>query len=436
VSLATPDAVRRLQQKLYDKAKAEPTFRFYALYDKVYRRDILAHAWAVSRANAGAPGVDGVRFEDIEAQGVAEWIERLEKELREKTYKPAPVRRVLIPKPGGGERPLGIPTIRDRVVQTAVKLVLEPIFEAGFEDMAHGYRPGRSAQDAVKEVHGALCDGYVDVVDADLSRYFDSIPHDALLKSVARRVADGEVLRLIKAWLKAPVEESDERGNRRMTGGKKSTRGTPQGGVISPLLANVYMHRYLRAWTQQGKAREFRARLVNYADDFVILSRGQAAEALDWTRRVMTAIGLTLNEAKTCVRQVRRESFDFLGYAFGPDYFRKDGHWYLSAKPGKKAVQRLKDATTAYLRSGNLAPWPEVVARLNRMLRGWANYFSYGTRLMAYRAIDNHVYERVRHFLRRRHKVSTRGTRRFPAQRVFGELGVLRLRTLHLAPTL
>lgn len=435
MSLATSDAVRRLQQKLYDKAKAEPTFRFYALYDKVYRSDILAHAWKISHANAGAPGVDGVRFEDIETQGAAEWLETLGKELREKTYKPAPVRRALIPKPGGGERPLGIPTVRDRVVQTAVKLVLEPIFEADFEDMAYGYRPGRSAQEAVKEVHGALCDGYTDVVDANLSKFFDSIPHAALLKSVARRVADREVLRLIKAWLKAPVEERDGRGNRRMSGGKKSTRGTPQGGAISPLLANVYMHRYLRAWKQQGKAHEYRAKLVNYADDFVILSRGKAAEALAWTRRVMTAIGLELNEVKTCVRKARRESFDFLGYTFGPDYFRKDGHWYLSAKPGKKAVQRLKGATTALLRPGNLAAWPDVVGRLNRVLRGWANYFSYGTRLMAYRAIDNHVYERVRHFLRRRHKVPTHGTRRFPRELVFGELGVLRLRTLHLAPT-
>jgi len=205
----------------------------------------------------------------------------------------------MIPKPGGGERPLGIPTIRDRVAQTAAKLVLEPIFEADLSDSAFGYREGRSAGDAVERVHGALCDGYTDVVDADLSKYFDTIPHDQLMRSVARRVSDGKMLKLIKAWLKTPVEETDERGNRRMTGGKGSRMGTPQGGVISPLLANIYINRFLRVFVERGKHREFAARLVNYADDFVILSRGRAKEALEWTRRVMAAIGLSLNETKT-----------------------------------------------------------------------------------------------------------------------------------------
>ena len=248
VSLQTPDKIRRFQRTLYVKAKKEPAYRFYLLYDKVHREDILDHAYRVSRAAHGAPGVDGVTFEAIDAAGTEEWLAGLRRALQAQTYRPDPVRRVLIPKPGGGERPLGIPTIRDRVVQTAVKLVLEPIFEADFDDSAYGYRPKRSAQDAVREVHQALCDGYTEVVDADLSKYFDTIPHQELLQSVARRVVDRHVLHLLKMWLKTPVEERDERGGRRMTGGKRSTRGTPQGGVISPLLANIYMHRFLRAW--------------------------------------------------------------------------------------------------------------------------------------------------------------------------------------------
>jgi RNA-directed DNA polymerase len=239
VSLQTPDSVRRLQRALYVKAKSEPAYRFYLLYDKVYREDILTHAYRVSRAARGAPGVDGVTFADIESTGLEEWLAGLRRALQDKTYRPDPVRRVLIPKPDGGERPLGIPTIRDRVVQTAVKLVLEPIFEAAFDDGAYGYRPKRSARDAVRVVHDALCDGYTEVVDADLSKYFDTIPHQELLQSVARRVVDRQVLHLLKMWLKTPIEERDERGGRRMMGGKRSTRGTPQGGVVTPRTQKV-----------------------------------------------------------------------------------------------------------------------------------------------------------------------------------------------------
>src|SRR5438445_4735165 len=279
MSLETPDKIRSLQRKLYRKAKAEPNFRFYLLYDKICREDILRHAYAVARANAGAPGVDGMTFERIDASGVEVWLEGLREELVSKRYRPEPVRRVKIPKPGGGERPLGIPTIRDRVVQTAAKLVLEPIFEADLEDSAYGYRPRHSAVDAVKEVHRLIGRGYTDVIDADLSKYFDTIPHDDLLKSVARGVCDRHVLRLIKLWLKAPVEERDEDGNRRMSGGKGSKRGTPQGGVASPLLANIYMNRFLKHWRLSGRKEAYRAFVVSYADDFVILCRGHATEA-------------------------------------------------------------------------------------------------------------------------------------------------------------
>jgi RNA-directed DNA polymerase len=249
MSLTTPDRIRNLQRKLYCKAKAEPTFRFYLLYDKIYREDILVHAYRLARINAGAPGVDGMTFARIEEQGLEAWLAGLRAELVSKTYRPDPVRRVMISKANGGERPLGIPTIRDRVIQTAAKIVLEPIFEADFEDNAYGYRPARGAVDAVQEVHRHLCRGYADVVDADLSKYFDTIPHSELMKSVARRVVDRNVLRLIKMWLRAPIEERDAR---RMKGGKRNTRGTPQGGVASPLLANIYMNRFLKHWRLTG----------------------------------------------------------------------------------------------------------------------------------------------------------------------------------------
>jgi RNA-directed DNA polymerase len=431
-SLQTPEKIRTLQKKLYLKAKKEPGYRFYLLYDKIYREDILAHAYVLVKANKGAPGVDGQSVEMIESQGLEEWLTGIRNSLRSKTYQPQPVRRVMIPKPGGGERPLGIPTIRDRVVQTATKLVIEPIFEADLEPNAYGYRPKRGAKDAIQRVHRLLCQGYTDVVDADLSKYFDTIPHGELMRSVARRIVDRDVLRLVRMWLKVPVEEREDKGNRRMTGGRKNACGTPQGGVISPLLANVYMNRFLKYWriTKQGK--NLQAYVIAYADDFVILSRGHAAKALDWTRQGMMRLGLTLNEAKTGIKEARRERFDFLGYTFGPHQYRKDGHWYLGASPSKKSVARLRRKVGDLLRPGNMGTWTEVKDHLNSMLRGWSAYFSYGTRLMAYRAIDNYVLERVRHFLRRRHKVQSRGTIRFSDKVVFDELGVLRLRHVHV----
>ena len=427
MSLATPSKIRELQIKLYRKAKNEPGYRFYMLYDKIYREDVLTHAYERARSNKGAPGVDGQTFERIESAGLGEWLTGIRQELRNKTYQPQPVRRVMIPKPGGGERPLGIPTIRDRVVQTAAKIVLEPIFEADLEPSAYGYRPKRSAQDAIRKVHKLICEGYTDVVDADLSKYFDTIPHCELLQCVARRIVDRDVLRLIKMWLQAPVEERDENGKRRLTGGKDRHCGTPQGGVASPMLANLYMNRLLKGWRNTKRGEQFDAHIVNYADDFVILSRGKAAEALDWTRQVVTRMGVTLNEAKTSIKEARQESFNFLGYTFGPHRYKKDGRWYLGASPSKKAVTRIKEKVGQLLVPSNTGTWEEARNRLNQILRGWSAYFSYGTRAAACEAVDHYVYESVRHFLRRRHQVQSRGTNRFSIKAVFGELGVLQL---------
>jgi RNA-directed DNA polymerase len=336
----------------------------------------------------------------------------------------------MIPKPNGGERPLGIPTVRDRVVQTAAKLVIEPIFEADLEPNAYGYRPKRSAWQAIKAVHELIRRGYTDVVEGDLTKYFDTIPHEQLMRSVARRIVDKDILRLIKMWLKTPIEETDEDGRKRLTGGKRSKQGTPQGGVISPLLANVYMNRFLKYWRFTEQGRKLKAQVIAYADDFVILSRGCAAEAKAWAAATMTRLGLTLNETKTSLRNAREERFDFLGYSFGPHYSPKDGSRYLGASPAKKCVARLKPKIGAILHRGNKAPWDAVRKGLNGMLMGWAHYFSYGTCTPAYSAIDHHVATRVRRFLVDRHRVSTQGTRWFSDTTIFGELGVVRLRKL------
>ena len=430
MSLATPEKIRTLQRKLYRKAKAEPAFRFYVLYDKVCREDVLRHAYGLARANAGAAGVDGVSFAAIEASGLEAWLAGLREDLVAKTYRSDPVRRVMIPKADGGERPLGIPTIRDRVVQTAAKLVLEPIFEADFEDSAFGYRPARGAVDAVKEVHRLICRGYTDVVDADLSKYFDTIPHAELMRCVARRIVDRHVLHLIKMWLRAPIEERGGDGKRRIVGGKGNTRGTPQGGVASPLLANIYMNRFLKHWRRTGCGEALRAYVISYADDFVILSRGRAAEALAWTKAVMTRLGLMINEAKTSLKNALQERFDFLGYSFGPHHHYRANGQYLGASPSKKSMLRLKTKVRDLLVPGNNDPWLEVRDTLNRTLRGWSNYFCHGTRRPAFRSIDFYVRERVRAFLVRRHKMAGRGNHRFPFDVLHGERGVLCLERL------
>ena len=311
----------------------------------------------------------------------------------------------MIPKPDGGERPLGIPTVRDRVVQQAAKLVLEPIFEADFEPNAYGYRPRRGALDAVKEVRASILRGESHVVDADLSKYFDTIPHRELLKSVARRISDRKMLRLVKMWLQVPVEETDAEGRKILTGGRGSKAGTPQGGGISPLLANIYIHRLLKAWKKFGLESKLRARIVNYADDLVIVCRDGAEEALSWLKWITEKLGRSLNEAKTCVRDARRESFDFLGYTFAPMIYRRTGQTYLGVAPSKKRVKRFKQSLRTVLHAGNHAPLGEVMEKVNRKLQGWGQYFSIGTLEPAYRTLDRYSSALLRKFLVRRHKV-------------------------------
>lgn len=429
MSLATPEKIRTLQRKLYVKAKREPEFRFYLVYDKVWRADILEHAYRLCRANGGVGGVDGVTFKRIEAseEGVEGWLRTLAAELREERYKPEAVRRVMIPKPDGGERPLGIPTVRDRVVQQAAKLVLEPIFEADFQPNAYGYRPKRGALDAVREVKEAILRGESHVVDADLSEYFDTIPHEELMKSVARRISDRKMLRLIKMWLKAPVEKTDAEGRTVRAGGKGSKVGTPQGGVASPLLANIYIHRLLKAWRKFDLELKLQARIINYADDLVIVCRGRSDLALKWLKWIVERLGLRLNETKTCIRDARRESFDFLGYTFGPMVYRPTGRTYLGAAPSKKRVKRLKRSLRTVLHPGNHAPLDEVVEEVNRKLCGWQKYFSVGTLWASYRAINSYSSSLLRKFLVRRHRVPGRGTRRFSDQYLHERLGLVRL---------
>ena len=426
MNLATPSSVQKLQKALHAKAKESPKRRFHALYDKVYRRDVLAFAYACGKANGGAAGVDGQSFEDIEEYGVERWLDELAEELRSRTYRPRPVRRVWIPKPDGKQRPLGVHTIRDRTVETAAVVVLEPIFEADLQPEQYAYRADRSALDAVKHVHKLLNTGHGQIVDADLSGYFDSIPHSDLLKSVARRIVDGAMLHLIKMWLEAPVEETDEKGNKhRSTRNRDEGKGTPQGAPISPLLSNLYMRRFVLGWKKLGHEKRLAAHIVNYADDLVICCRGQAEEALARMRDIMTKLKLTVNETKTRVCQLPEEKFDFLGYTFGRCYSPKTGRAYIGTVPSKKRVIRICEAISEMTgRNQTQLAQEMVVAKLNRTMIGWANYFCLGPVSKAYRAVESHACKRLRQWLCAKHKVVS-GTQRFSEASLHDVLGLV-----------
>ena len=429
MSLTTPESVQKLQTALHDKAKKSPAFRFYALYDKVYRKDVLTFAYACSKANGGVAGVDGQTFEDIEAYGAERWLDELTLELKNQTYRPLPVRRVYIPKPDGKQRPLGVPAIRDRAAMMAAVLVLDPIFEADLQPEQYAYRRDRSALDAVRRVHKLINTGHREIVDADLSAYFDTLPHAELLKSVARRVVDGAMLHLIKLWLTAPVEETDERGKKhRSTRNRDQGRGTPQGSPISPLLSNLYMRRFVLGWKVLGHEKRLGASIVNYADDLVICCRGRAQEALATMRVMMARLKLTVNETKTRVAKLPEEKFDFLGYTFGRCYSPKTGRAYLGTIPAKKRVKRICQAISDETgRNRTQLDHATVVTKLNRMMTGWANYFCLGPVSKAYRAVDQHARRRLRWWLCHKHKVSRPGTGRFPDERLYGSYGLTRL---------
>jgi group II intron reverse transcriptase/maturase len=420
-----------LQTALHDKAKGSPSFRFYALYDKVHRKDVLACAYQCCKANGGAAGVDGQKFEDIEEYGVERWLDELAQELKSQNYRPQPVRRVWIPKPDGKQRPLGVPTIRDRTVETAAVLVLEPILEADLQPEQYAYRQDRSALDAVRHVHKLINTGHGEIVDADLSGYFDSIPHAELMKSVARRVVDGTMLHLIKMWLEAPVEETDEHGGKhRSTRNRDDGRGTPQGAPISPLLSNLYMRRFVLGWKQLGHEKRFRAYIVNYADDLVICCQGNAEEALAAMRGIMGKLKLTVNETKTRVCKLPEEKFDFLGYTFGRCYSPQTGRAYLGTVPSKKRVIRICEAISSETgRNKTLLDQRTVVGKLNRMMIGWANYFCLGPVSKAYRAVEQHARKRLRQWLCAKHKVSWPATKQFPEAGLHDVLGLARLTT-------
>jgi len=430
VSLPPPFKVGKLQTALHTKAKNAPDYRFYALYDKVYRRDVLEWALVRCRRNDGAAGVDGQTFEDIATYGEDRWLDELAEELRKETYQPQPVRRVYIPKPDGKQRPLGIPCIKDRVVQMAAVLVLEPIFEADLEPEQHAYRPERSALDAVRAVERLLRSGHTEVVDADLSGYFDSIPHHELMKSAARRISDGRILWLLKMWLEAPVEETDEKGNhRRTTRNKDQGMGSPQGSPISPLLSNIYMRRFVKGWKTGGHERRLDAHIVNYADDFVICCRGTANDAMSVMRGMMSKLKLTVNETKTRQCRLPEETFDFLGYTLGQNYDHRTGQLYVGPRPSKKKVASFcAEISVMTTRRTTLLDVPEQIGRINHTLRGWSNYFRIGTVSQAYRAVNSHVRYRVRQWLCAKFKVQGQGKTRFPDQYLYGKLRLCELR--------
>lgn len=430
--LSTPlDSAEKLRNALQVKAKAEPHYRFYSLWDKICREDILALAYGRCYNNGGAPGADGEKFADIEHLGREQWLRKLQQELRQKQYRPQPLRRVWIPKSNGGQRPLGIPTIRDRVVQMATTLIIGPIFEADFHPNQYGFRPGLDAKMAIRRAFFHITQHHrTDVVDADLSDYFNSVPHGQLMKSLARRITDGQVLAVIKLWLEMPVMEKQAGGDigKRTTKAKDKNRGTPQGSPISPLLSNIYFRRFILAWHKFGFAESLDARVVNYADDFVICTRpGNGEQVMKKMRILMSRLGLQVNESKTRLARVPGDSFDFLGYTLGRLYGR-GGRPFIGTRPSKKSVkrvfQKIHEETSPRWSTTTIE---KRVIELNRIVGGWSNYFNQGPVIPIYRKIEGYMVRRLQMWSARKHRWRGRGYRQYPDKVLHEKFGLIKL---------
>jgi group II intron reverse transcriptase/maturase len=371
--MTSTERMRLLQLKLYDKAKREKTYKFYVLYDKIFLDYILEEAYKHVKSNNGKPGIDKQTFADVEKYGRQKFLSELKEELRTRRYKPQPVKRVYIEKENGGKRPLGIPTIKDRVAQCACKMLIEPIFEADFDASSYGFRPKHSAKDAIKEIRTNLHKGKTTVYDADLSKYFDTIPHDKLMIALKERISDPRVIDLIKQWLQVPIVEEDGR----YTGGKKSKQGTPQGGVISPLLANVYMNLLDRIVNRvEGRFSRLGIKMIRYADDFILIGKHIGQEVLDYIHKLLDRMGLTINTTKSKMVRAREESFDFLGFSFRYDSsIIKKGTKFWNIIPRPKSQKKIRQKINAKLKSIGHFPADKVVAELNPIIRGWINYY-------------------------------------------------------------
>jgi RNA-directed DNA polymerase len=411
-NLSTTNSVQELQRKLCLKAKSEPKFRFYALYDKLYRTDVLSLAYSKVKENNGAPGIDGVRFEDIGKEGEGEFLAGIGKQLKEGTYKPTSVRRVYIPKPNGEKRPLGIPTIKDRVVQMTLKLIIEPIFEAGFEDNSYGYRPDKSSQQAVLEIRKLLNSGYKEVTEVDIKDCFGSIPHSELLDMLATRIVDRKILHLIKMFLKSGVMEEGMI--------KPTDKGTPQGGVISPLLANIYLDKIDKGWKPYNKF----SRLIRYADDMVLVTKYKAGGFIHKLRERTAALHLTINEEKTKVVDPEKESFDFLGFSYKKGKSKRTGNKTTYIWPTQKAEKNILRKVKEITDRKRTQDIGEIVKELNPVLRGWVNYYKIGNSSKKFGKVKDYTGKRVRKYMRKKRQKFGYGYREYPKTYLYQKLGL------------